>query len=131
MLVQPRNNRPGTVMKQRVVILSLLLSSTLALSPLSAAAQSGSGALNEKELTGMRLFNQSCRVCHTRPLLNSAQYGPVLSKDTLGGDETALRDFISTGTPRMPGFKATYTPDQIGAIAAYLKTVPVPPASPQ
>jgi mono/diheme cytochrome c family protein len=98
--------------------------------PLCALAQSGA-PLNEKELAGMRLFNQSCRVCHTRPLLNSVQYGPVLSKESLGGDEAALRDFISSGTPRMPGFKLTYTPDQIGAIATYLKTVPATPPSPQ
>ena len=84
-----------------------------------------------RQLTGMRIFNQSCRVCHTKPLLTAGQYGPVLSRDTLGGDAAALRDFISNGTPRMPGFKLTYTPAQIDAIAAYLKTVPPPPASPQ
>jgi len=97
-----------------------------------AAAQPAAPALNEQQLTGMRIFNQSCRVCHTKPLLTAGQqYGPVLSKDTLGGDASALRDFISNGTPRMPGFKLTYTPAQIDAIAAYLKTVPAPPASPQ
>jgi mono/diheme cytochrome c family protein len=31
---------------------------------------------------------------------------------------------ITNGTPRMPGFKYTYNPDQIAAIAAYLKTMP-------
>jgi mono/diheme cytochrome c family protein len=113
-------------MKQSAAALLVLLSSW----PLSAAAQSGSAALNEKELTGMRLFNQSCRVCHTKPLLNSPQYGPVLSKESLGGDEAALRDFISNGTPRMPGFKLHFMPAQIDAIVVYLKTVPAP-ASPQ
>jgi mono/diheme cytochrome c family protein len=108
-------------MNRRAAALALMLSWTW---PLYALAQPA--ALNQKELAGMRLFNQSCRVCHTRPLLNSPQYGPVLSKDTLGGDASALRDFISNGTPRMPGFKLTYTPDQIDAIAAYLKTVPAP-----
>jgi mono/diheme cytochrome c family protein len=111
-------------MRKRGLLLLLLTWSV------GAAAQSDT-ALNEKELTGMRLFNQSCRVCHAKPLLTAGQYGPVLSKTTLGGDEAALRDFISTGTPRMPGFKLTYTPSQIDAIAAYLKTVPAPPASPQ
>jgi cytochrome c5 len=28
---------------------------------------------------GMRLFNQSCRVCHTKPQLTSPQYAPALS----------------------------------------------------
>ena len=32
--------------------------------------------------------------------------------------------FISNGTARMPGFKYTYTPEQIAAIAAYIKTLP-------
>jgi mono/diheme cytochrome c family protein len=35
-----------------------------------------------------------------------------------------MRDLIANGTPRMPGFKYTYSPDQIAAIAAYLKTLP-------
>jgi mono/diheme cytochrome c family protein len=91
---------------------------------LPAASQQ---ALNEKELLGMRLFNQSCRVCHTKPqAVSPQQYGPVLSKDTLGGDAQATASFISDGTPRMPGFKYTYDAAQIDAIAAYLKTVPAP-----
>ena len=112
-------------MKRAALLLTLLAWSA------GAAAQSNTPALDEKQLTGMRLFNQSCRVCHTKPLLTSGQYGPVLSKNSLGGDEAALRDFISNGTPRMPGFKITYAPAQIDAIVAYLKTVPAPPASPQ
>jgi mono/diheme cytochrome c family protein len=76
--------------------------------PLVAAAQSSTPAPSEKELAGMRLFNQSCRVCHTKPLLTAGQYGPVLSQESLGGDEAALDDFIANGTPRMPGFKTTY-----------------------
>jgi mono/diheme cytochrome c family protein len=113
-------------MTKRAALLLLSLSFSA-----SAAAQSAAPALSENELTGMRIFNQSCRVCHTKPLLTAGQYGPVLSKETLGGDETALRDFISNGTPRMPGFKLTYTPAQIDAIAAYLKTVPAPAAPPK
>jgi mono/diheme cytochrome c family protein len=96
-----------------------------------AAAQPAAPALDANQLTGMRIFNQSCRVCHTKPLLTAGQYGPALSKESLGGDEAALRDFISKGTPRMPGFRLTYTPEQIDAIVAYLKTVPAPPASPK
>jgi len=113
-------------MTKRAALLLVLLASCV-----GAAAQPAAPALNEQQLTGMRIFNQSCRVCHTKPLLTAGQYGPVLSKDTLGGDPAALRDFISNGTPRMPGFKLTYTPAQIDAIVAYLKTVPAPPASPQ
>jgi mono/diheme cytochrome c family protein len=32
--------------------------------------------------------------------------------------------FISNGTARMPGFKYTYDPEEIAAIAAYIKTLP-------
>jgi mono/diheme cytochrome c family protein len=86
-----------------------------------AWAQSG----NEPML-GMRLFNQSCRVCHTKPQLNSPQYGPALSMNTLGGSVEAMRQFISNGTPRMPGFKYTFKPAEIDAIVAYIKTIPAP-----
>jgi mono/diheme cytochrome c family protein len=55
----------------------------------------------------------------------------VLSKQSLGGEEHALHDFIANGTPRMPGFKYFFAPAQIDAIVAYLKTVPAPSASAQ
>jgi mono/diheme cytochrome c family protein len=90
--------------------------------PLSAAAQDRS-----QELLGMRLFNQSCRVCHTKPQMTSPQYGPVLSMNTLGGKVDLIRQFISNGTARMPGFKYQFTPVQIDAIAAYVATLPAPP----
>jgi len=101
----------------------LLAIGTVAVTTISSGAQ---GPLNEKQLLGMRLFNQSCRVCHTKPQVTSGQYGPVLSKNSLAGDETAIRDFIMNGTPRMPGFKYSYEPAQIDAIVGYLKTVPAP-----
>src|SRR5262245_18238758 len=81
--------------------------------------------LNEQQQLGRRLFEQSCGVCHTRPTLVSGMYGPELSRETAGGREEAVRIIIENGTPRMPAFKYTYNPDQIAAIAAYLKTVPV------
>ena len=101
--------------------------------PLAAAAQgAGTGpGTDDKAVAGMRLFNQHCRVCHTKPLLTSGQYGPVLSKNSLGGEDAALHDFIANGTPRMPGFKYDFVPAQIDAIVAYLKTVPAATASAQ
>ena len=80
--------------------------------------------LSEQQKLGRRLFEQSCGVCHTRPTLVSGMYGPELSKDSAGGNEEVMRQFITNGTPRMPGLKYTYNPDQIAAIAAYLKTMP-------
>jgi len=80
--------------------------------------------LNGQQKLGWRLFEQSCGVCHTRPTLVAGMYGPELSKESAGGREDVMREVISNGTPRMPGFKYTYNPDQIAAIAAYLKTMP-------
>jgi len=96
--------------------------------PLGVLAQSAApqAALNDKELTGMRLFNQSCRVCHTKPQLSSPLYGPALSRQSLGGHDDVMREVISNGTPRMPGFRHHFQPQQIDAIVAYLKTIPAP-----
>jgi mono/diheme cytochrome c family protein len=80
--------------------------------------------LTDQQQLGRRLFEQSCGVCHTRPTLVSGMYGPELSKESAGGREDVMRDVITNGTPRMPAFKFTYDPDQIAAIAAYLKTMP-------
>lgn len=88
-----------------------------------AWAQTG-GDLNDAQKLGRSLFVQSCGVCHLKPQLTAVQYAPVLSKDSLGGNESTLREVIANGTPRMPGFKYQFDQDQIAAIAAYLRTVP-------
>jgi len=113
-------------MKRR--ILAVLALTPLAAWPLSATAQQAGG----QEL-GMRLSNQSCRVCHTKPQLTSPQYAPVLSMSTLGGKADVIREVIGNGTPRMPGFKYHFKPAEIDAIVAYIKTVPEPaaPAAPK
>jgi mono/diheme cytochrome c family protein len=80
--------------------------------------------LTDQQQLGRRIFEQSCGVCHTRPTLTSGLYGPELSRETAGGNEEVVRGVISNGTPRMPGFKITYSPDQIAAVAAYIKTMP-------
>jgi mono/diheme cytochrome c family protein len=98
----------------------------LAVWPHAALAQQGNAPLNDRELLGMRLFNQSCRVCHTKPQLTSPLYGPALSRQSLGGPDDVMREVISNGTPRMPGFKHHFEPPQIDAIVAYLKTIPAP-----
>lgn len=100
----------------------------LALWPLGAFAQPAAtpASLNDKELLGMRLFNQSCRVCHTKPQLSSPVYAPTLSRQSLGGQDDVMREVIGNGTPRMPGFKLHFQPAQIDAIVAYLKTIPAP-----
>ena len=90
----------------------------------SQAANAQSGALNDAQHQGRALFNQSCRVCHTPPSLNAPLYGPALSQDTQRGRDDVLAEIIAEGSPRMPGFKYQFTPDQITAIVAYLRTVP-------
>ena len=96
----------------------------LVLWPHAAFAQQASAPLNDKQLLGMRLFNQSCRVCHTKPQLTSPLYGPALSRQSLGGQDDVMREVISNGTPRMPGFKHHFEAAQIAAIVSYLKTLP-------
>ena len=73
---------------------------------------------------GRSLFLQSCGECHLTPQLGAPRYAPALSRDSVGGQESAMREVIANGTPRMPGFKYNFTPQQIAAIASYLKTVP-------
>lgn len=104
-------------MKRITAILCLL-----PLAPAGALAQADDAAV-----TGLRLFNQSCRVCHTPPQSGSAQYGPVLSRDSLGGQDEALRAFIANGSPRMPGFKSHFRQEEMSALVAYLKTLPPAP----
>ena len=92
-------------------------------------AQGGPDAsFNDTQREGLRLFSQSCGVCHTLVQQRARQYGPVLSRETLGGDEELIREYISNGTPRMPGFRYYFEPAQIGSIVQYIKTI-APPTS--
>jgi mono/diheme cytochrome c family protein len=79
--------------------------------------------LTDQQKLGWRLYETSCGVCHTRPTLIAGMYGPELNKNSAGGDEQVIRETIANGTPRMPGFKYTYSAEQIAAIAAYVKTL--------
>jgi mono/diheme cytochrome c family protein len=88
------------------------------------------GAFAQDRALGERLFDQSCVVCHKIPQLGATAYAPALSQDTLGGSAEAIHQVISDGTARMPGFKIQFTPTQIDAIVAYIKTIPAPPAVP-
>jgi mono/diheme cytochrome c family protein len=96
---------------------------------LLAVGQQPAWAQSDQTTLGMRLFNQSCRVCHTKPQLSSPQYAPPLSMNTFGGNADAIRQFISNGSPRMPGFKYTFKPAEIDAIVAYIKTIPAAAAT--
>jgi mono/diheme cytochrome c family protein len=106
---------------------SVLVAALVVTAP-AAFAQAPDASFNDSQKLGLRLFSQSCGVCHTLVQQRTRQYGPVLSRETLGGDEELMREYISNGTPRMPGFRFNFEPEQINAIVAYLKTVP--PAAP-
>jgi mono/diheme cytochrome c family protein len=92
--------------------------------PGAYAEDAPDATLNDVQREGLRLFSQSCGVCHAMIQQRTRQYGPALSRDTLGGDEEAMRDFIGNGTPRMPGFRFNFDPAQIDAIVQYIKTIP-------
>jgi mono/diheme cytochrome c family protein len=96
--------------------------------PAGAFAQ---GALSDQQRVGQTLFTQSCGVCHLKPQITANTFGPPLSKESAGGSEDVMRDTITNGTPRMPGFKLLFEPAQINAIVAYLKTVPAPQPAPR
>ena len=115
-----------------IVLLTIAPMALAAALPPGAIAQQAEQSLNDKQITGRTLFAQSCVVCHVKvQLTNVGHFGPVLSGMSLGGQEDLMREFISSGTPNMPGFKYHFRPDQIDAIVAYLKTLPVPaPATP-
>lgn len=109
-------------MRQGVLVALFVTALTL-----GAAAQGAPDAsFTEPQREGLRLFSQSCGVCHTQVQQKARQYGPVLSRDTLGGDEELMREYISNGTPRMPGFRYYFEPAQIGDIVQYIKTIPAP-----
>src|SRR5262249_52682948 len=101
-----------------------VLLATLTAAMPAAAQQNGGTNLDDTQLLGRRLFAQSCGVCHTNVQRTSPLYGRALSKEWLGGQADVMREVISNGTPRMPGFKHHFAPGEIDAIVAYLKTVP-------
>jgi mono/diheme cytochrome c family protein len=109
-----------------MILRTCLILIGLSLWPIGASAQSAGGGNDQQQILGLRLFNQSCRVCHTKPQLASPQYAPVLTMNTLGGKDDVMREVIGNGTPRMPGFKYDFKPAEIDAIIAYIKTIPAP-----
>ena len=111
---------------------SIAVALMLVVSPHVASAQATADpTLTPEQLAGRNLFAQHCVVCHVKTLVTAVRtYGPALSRNTLGGLDEAMAAFIATGTSNMPGFKYSLAPGEIGAIVAYLKTVPAePPAA--
>jgi mono/diheme cytochrome c family protein len=83
--------------------------------------------LNPTQKLGRDLFMQHCIVCHVGEQITSAgHFGPAVSGQSLGGKENVIAEIIGNGTPNMPGFKYVFDPQQIRAIAAYVKSLPAP-----
>lgn len=116
----PRGMMPAHAMTVVLVAVGL----NVAPAGVARSASADAPVLNDTEREGLRLFSQSCGVCHTQIQQRTKQYGPVLSRDSLGGDEAAMRDYIGQGTPLMPGFRFNFEPAQIDAIVQYIKTMP-------
>jgi mono/diheme cytochrome c family protein len=110
----------GSAMRHNVLAAVLLAASAC-----GAFAQGAPDAtFNDAQREGLRLFSQSCGVCHTVVQQRTKQYAPLLSRETLGGDEDLIREYISNGTPRMPGFRYNFEPTQINSVVQYIKTIP-------
>jgi mono/diheme cytochrome c family protein len=85
--------------------------------------------LTGQQLEGRRFVQQSCGVCHTKPTLQSPLFGPALSKATFSQGDAQPKKQIAEGSPNMPGFRYTFSSEQIDAIVAYLKTQDAPAAT--
>lgn len=109
-------------MMKSVALASLLI---LAAFPVAASAQESPQPreLTKTQILGRRIFQQRCGVCHTQPTA-SPMYGIALNKDLVEGNEEAIKEYISNGSKKMPGFKYGLEPAEIDAIVDYLKTVP-------
>jgi mono/diheme cytochrome c family protein len=110
--------------------LQILVATLAAGSAMGALAQCVPDAsFTDTQREGLRLFSQTCAVCHTPVQQQTPQHGPALSHETLGGDEVLMRQYIGNGTLRMPGFRYYFKPAQIDAIVAYIKTLPPQPTA--
>jgi mono/diheme cytochrome c family protein len=122
-------------MTSRAMLAALLLALMQAVPSDIVSAQKaapGGAGLNSEQREGWLLTLQYCGLCHTRTNLHSSTtIGPILSRESAGGNDDVMRQVIADGTPNMPGFKHLLEPTQIAAIASYLKTVPPQAAKPE
>jgi mono/diheme cytochrome c family protein len=106
-------------------LLLVLVLSVLSL-PLAAQQANTSGQITDTQKQGQLLFNHHCSVCHVRAPEAKGTYGPILDKTMVAGNEASIRDIISGGVGRMPGFQYGLRPNQIDSIIQYLKTLEKP-----
>ena len=106
------------------------------LAVLGTALHAQSPQLSPAETSGRKIFQTRCAMCHvgqdpatemglatgTPASRRPSTFGPLLSK-AQATDEAKLRDKITNGSARMPAYKLSLTPDEIGQVMAFLKTV--------
>jgi mono/diheme cytochrome c family protein len=82
--------------------------------------------LSDEAYRGRTIWLQRCAYCHDgvgQPSYHTM--GSWLGAETVQLlTEPAIRAIVAAGTERMPGFSDALTPQQVGAIIAFLKTVP-------
>ena len=95
----------------------------------AATGPSDGQKLTEQERRGAGLFLQRCSVCHLSMKSKSKltpSFGPPLAgvfKGASPAKEKALRELISKGTDKMPGFQYGLEPKELDDVIAYLKTI--------
>jgi mono/diheme cytochrome c family protein len=82
-------------------------------------------SLSDDQVNGKKLFTQRCALCHDalgQP--NARAFGPWLDVETVKRrGEAGIKELISVGVRKMPGWQHTLEPAQIGYIVEYLKIV--------
>jgi mono/diheme cytochrome c family protein len=92
------------------------------------AQKSATGTpLNAQQSRGEGLYLQHCALCHSAKVVKPHKsVGPNLSgvlTDATPEQEKAIRQFVLTGTERMPGFQYGLKPSELDDILAYLKVL--------
>ena len=113
-------------MRYVAFVAGILLAFSSMVSPADAQSAASAG-LSGEELAGKKLFLQRCSICHLPPLHRPGDpqpYGPRLEGVVRDAEtEKRAREFITKGSPRMPGFQYGLKPEEIDAVIAYLKTL--------
>jgi len=87
--------------------------------------------LSDQEKRGQGIFYQRCSLCHLTKMETPLpqpykSFGPnlkgMIPKDADDDQIAFFRQFIMTGTDRMPGFQYGLKPSEINDVIAFLKT---------
>ena len=117
--------RPSIVVLMFMFVLSLVASQ-----PVLTQTGPAVGTPNRDAVArGEAWFYQRCSLCHMGRIVKDDVYQPMgpaltgLLKTASPDKEKQVREQIQRGSPRMPGFQHTFTPDELGELMAYLRTL--------